>query len=278
MIGSGGRSIGVVVAVGLLSAACAHEPPPTPPPVPRAPDDPCLVIPWSMAPPAPRAERDFSAAQDAFREGLETRDAGGDSTPAFRRAVELDPTFGLAHLELAEAELRAVNPNLDDVGRHLARAVVLLPDNPRAHELFARHAEIRGEREVAVRHYRCALDRRAGLDDARYRLAVQLFELGRFGEAGAELRRVLARDPGTVSARVLLAQVLEAEGRLREAAQTLETAARHSRDNPVLLRRAADLFAKAGRPGDAERLDEEADARDPPREERDLRPLRPSRR
>jgi tetratricopeptide (TPR) repeat protein len=268
-------------ALAALSAtACAHEaevearPTTASPP----PDDRCLVVPWSIAPPDPSSPRDFAAAREAFETGLAQRDDGADPTDAFAQATARDPTFGLAHLELAEALLRGVNPDLDRVGHHLARAVVLLPDNPRAHELFARHAEIEGERELAVRHYRCALDRREGLTDARYRLAVQLFELGRYGEAGAELRRLLASDPTMVSARVLFSRVLESEGRHREAAQHLETAARYSRDNPVLLRRAADLYAKAGEPAEASRLDDEADARDPPEEGRDLRPLRPSRR
>lgn len=231
-----------------------------------------------MAPPDPTAARDFDAAKAAFQRGLEARDAGRDPTPELSRATALDPTFGLAHLELADALLRGMDPDADRIGQHLARAVVLLPHNPRAHELFARHAEISGDAELAVRHYRCALERRAGLDDARYRLAVQLFELGRYGEAGAQLQELLRRDRSLVSARVLYAQVLTSEDRLEEAGRQLEVAARLSRGNPVLLRRAADLYAQAGAQDRADALDAEADARDPPKEGRDLRPLRPSRR
>jgi len=268
----------LAAASGVL-AACAHEEVvETAPAPPSRPRDPCLRAPWDRAPPEQPSDRDFAAAQTAFRNGLEARDRGGDPTAAFARAVELDPTFGLAHLELATEYLRSLNPSAEPIGRHVARAVLLLPDNPRGHELFARWAEMKGNRELAARHYRCALDRKASLDDARYRLAVQLFELGRYGEAGAELRNVVSRDPSAVSPRVLLAQVLEAEDRLREAAQQLETAARHAGSNPVLLRRAAALYARAGEDDDADRLNAEADARDPPESERTLRPLLPSRR
>lgn len=277
------RRLSALLLGGLT--ACSHEAPSVDAgaadrerPRSAEPDPRCLAAPRSRAPEPSTGARDFAAARRAFEGGVEQRNRGDDPTEAFRRAVARDPTFGLARLELAEALLRGVNPDYERVGAHVARAVLLLPDNPRAHELFARVAEVRGDREVAVLHYRCALERREGLADARYRLAVQLFELGRFGEAGAELRTLLSADPTQVSARVLHARVLASEDRHRSAAQQLELAARHSGDNPVLLRRAADHYRRAGDRDDAARLDAEADARDPPAEDRELRPLRPSRR
>ncbi len=139
-------------------------------------------------------------------------------------------------------------------------------------------AEASGNVELAIVHYRCALQRRSTLDEARYRLAATLYDAGLYAEAREHLRTVLHRDPRHLQARVLLAQVLTAESEDVEAGRMLESAARLTDDNPVLLRRAARAYERGGDEAAALRLQREADRGDPPRDRRDLRPLRPSRR
>lgn len=282
----------------LVSAACACRtespaPRPTapapPPPAEAAPDSPeepkdneepiCLVYPHRHAVLKTNGRRDTAAAQAAYEEGLALA-AKGDhagALAAYRRALAADPVHGLTHLEKAQSHLLS-DYDVEKMRRHLATAVVLLPKNPRAHLRLANFAADVGETSVAVTHWRCALELKPSYAEARFFLARYLVASGRAAEAETELRRVLADGKRTVATLVLLAEAMEAQGKLLEAAQLIEEAAREAKTSAVLYRRAGALYESASSPMSARRVRAKADRLDPPPKSRRMRPLRKRRR
>lgn len=196
---------------------------------------------------------------------------------AYRRALAADPVHGLTHLAKAESHL-VTDYDVEQMRHHLATAVVLLPTNPRAHLRLANFAADVGEKEVAVTHWRCALELKPSYAEARFFLARHLVATGSVAEAEVELRRVLAEGKRTVTTLVLLAEALEAQGKLLEAAQRVEEAAQEAKTSAVLYRRAGTLYESASSPLSARRVRAKADRLDPPPKTRRMRPLRKRRR
>jgi tetratricopeptide (TPR) repeat protein len=270
-----------IAELGLVwAASCASGPPPVEaaPAAPRTTE--CTEYPARQAQrPSPAGPRDFRAAQAAFTSGLALLEAErfDEATEVLARAVEADPTHALAHLAKAEAHLYG-DGETDRMLVHLSQAVLLRPDNPRAHAQLGSVLSSAGESRLARVHLRCALDLRPDLHEARYRLAVIQLEAGAWTQAESTLSELARYQGPDVRNQTLLGRVYERQGRYEEAAAAVERAARLARSNPVLLRRAATLYAQAGLTEQAYRARARADAIDPPPDRRDLRPLRPSRR
>ncbi|MGF1508789.1 MAG: tetratricopeptide repeat protein [Myxococcota bacterium] len=215
-----------------------------------------------------RAETLFERGQRLLR--------GADYAAArevFEAALEIDPSLALAHLGKAEAHLHT-DADADAMLFHLASAITIRPDNPRAHSLLGSVLADIGERRLAEIHLECALNLRSELHETRYRLAVVQLAAGRLERAEYTLRDLLAREGPESRTHVLLGRVYEAMGRFEEAASAVERAANGAGQNPALLRRAATLYRRAGLWDRAEQLKAQADAIDPPPAQRDLRPLR----
>lgn len=229
--------------------------------------------------PDPNAARKFLVAHEAFSTGETAAEAGDYATARshFEAAVGADPQFGLGHLALAEAML-FTDHTPDQRQRHLAAAVVLLPDNPRAHLLFAgASAEIEAH-EVAERHWRCALKLKPSLVEAHAELARHYLAHGQAPKAEKEARAALALEGDKYGHFVLLGRALEAQGRSKAAGAALEQAAEKVGRSAALYRQAARLYENGNAEDDAARMRAVADRLDPPSRPRDLRPLRKARR
>lgn len=238
----------------------------------------CLLAPQGYARLDLRAPRSYERADAKFHLG-QAFAAEGDhaaALEAYDAALEADPTHGFAHLGKADS-LWATEDDYKRVREHLANAISLLPESPRAHLRFAEVSAGMGDMETAVRHWRCALERRPDLVEARAALGHHLFEEGQLEEAERELRTVVEAEPDQIRYRALLAEALEARGNPLEAARELERAARQTERSAVLWRRAAALYEAGGDTRAAARLRSRADALDPPAEQRHLRPLPPAR-
>lgn len=275
-----GATAGLGLALALALAGCASSPEPRARVADR-PDVPerCLAEPRAHADLAPGRPRSFLAAHEAFSEG-QSAQAAGDmeaARAAFERAVTADPTHGLARIALAEAHWRTDN-DAEAIRAHLAAAVLLLPENPRAHLRFADASAELGDLDAAVTHWRCALTLKPGLPAAHVALARHLLGAENPEEAEAHVRAALAEEPSDYRHHVLLAQALEGQARLDAAAAATARAAELVGRSAPLYRRAASLFDRAGAPERADRMRALADEIDPPRERRDLRPLRKARR
>jgi len=238
----------------------------------------CLKAPQQYAQLDPTGPRSFVKAHEAYSRGQTLMDAGqtGPAQDAFTQAVQADPSHGLARIALAEAHWLTDN-NAPLIREHLAAATLLLPNNPRAHLRFADiNAEL-DEGKVAARHYRCALALSPDLTAAHVRLARHALGAGQAAEAEAHIRAAIAAEPKQYLHLILLSQALKAQARTRDAAKAAEDAAVLKGTSAPLYRRAARLYEDASAPKDALRLRRIADELDPPKEARDLRPLRKAR-
>lgn len=244
-------------------------------PLLRPSGDPCLALPEHLAPASGTPVTDAAGARAALvRAG---RLAQADDWPAAERAysaaLSLDPELGLAHLGLAES-LEHTGGSAERRRDHLARALVDLPKNPRAHVRFADALVGSGDRVGGLVHFRCALALKEGLRDARRRAARLALELDGPSAAKPIAAPLLSGSPEPPDW-VLAAEIHAADGQPEEAARSMEKAAEQS-GSAVLWRRAATLWDRALRPDAAANARTQADAIDPP-SRRAMRALPPSR-
>jgi adenylate cyclase len=178
-----------------------------------------------------------AAAYDAYLRGRfhanrQTRDNIDRAIEAFRRAIALDPEFGQAHAELAQAyvwkfflfspeeriweelafmaveKARALDPDLGTA--YLARGRLLwTPANRFPHEL-------------AIREFRQALALNPELDEARNLLALVYSHIGLFEQALHESREALDVNPGNHLARYRIAQTHAWRGQHEAALDVLK--------------------------------------------------------
>lgn len=155
----------------------------------------------------------------------------------------------------------------------LATAVTLLPKNPRVHLRYADVVSQLGDPKRAEAHWRCALELRPDLLDARRHLAAHLFATGRLDDAKLELSDASAAFPDDIQVHVMLGDVLEAKKDFLGAARAIEAAAKLAKKSAALHRRAASLYELGGNVVAAKKANAEADRLDPPAKDRNLRPL-----
>ena len=78
-----------------------------------------------------------------------------DATARFRKAIEIDPDFTLAHFDLARA--LGEQGKLDDAITHYREALRVRPEFAEAHHHVGRALEENGRLEEALEHYRQAV-------------------------------------------------------------------------------------------------------------------------
>ncbi len=155
----------------------------------------------------------------AFQDGAEAFRATRyeEATGALRRAVELDPTYALAHYRLSAAAQWAFDFQLARVAiRSAQRHAARLPDRERA-LVGAWAAFLEGEPERAERAYEALVAQLPGDAEAWAGLGEVLVHYnpirGRSSEeALAPLRRAVALDPGVGEARFHLLEFAAAGG------------------------------------------------------------------
>lgn len=197
----------------------------------------------------------------------------GDDAAALgvlQRAVDADPKWALGRVELGRLQLK------QGVGEaalhHLDVARSLMPENPRAHYLFALAADEAGQRNQSRHALEVALALREGYADAQARLASVLFADGDFRGAASALRPYVAAHPEANGARLQLADALDRSGDRAGAEKELRALMQHPSIKPLAARRLIDLLEVEGRSAEAGKVRAQVD---PPK--RQLRELQPSR-
>lgn len=164
---------------------------------------------------------------------------------SFERALELDPSYGEAWSNLAEALLGQLEmsgtPNEPQLRALRERAVFaadkavqIAPDLPDA--LSTRGyvlAFIAHDWTAAMADFGRALDIEPDNTDTLRRYGMLLEVLGRFDEAVAAARKALAHDPLNASSWALLAQVYADAGNLDEAERAARRIAAVSPETPI---------------------------------------------
>lgn len=137
-----------------------------------------------------------------------------DAIPAYRRAIELDPTMVAAHLNLGLALLGS-DPAAALVS--FRRAADLTPTDGRPHYLEGRALELTGKLPEAVEEYRSAAAMTPKDEPIRIALASALMKTGKFSEAEKQFRDALATNPDSAPAKLGIAESLLREQKLAEA-------------------------------------------------------------
>ncbi len=170
------------------------------------------------------------------------------------RAVELDPRNDLA-LYFDAGALTAAGRTGEARTRY-EEVLALVPDYAPAKTdlalLDAREADAlaaKGNLAGAVPLYRKALEGDPTRGDARERLGMSLFQLGRYPEALPELEAACRQAPSAPDVCSACAFVLTASGRNEEAASVLTEAMKRFPDDVTLTHNLARLLATGGVPG-----------------------------
>lgn len=242
----------------LLLGACASKPPPAPP---------------APKPPVVEQRSDVLARLDQV---AQLREAGDDAQARTTLDELLAQTsVPLAHLERAQLLLdegSELTLALADA-RHAAQALF---DNPRALRVLGQALEESGDLAGAVDAYAQSLERK---DDPvlRRRQASLLARAGRTAAAVLAWERLRDEAPDDVGARLSLAELYEQVDRPASAEDEWTRVAALSSTNVHLLRRFAEFMKRQGKVEEAQAIEAQADELDPP-EDRQLRPLLPSKR
>lgn len=159
----------------------------------------------------------------------------GEARAACREALRIKPDYEIGWASLARIEQEA--GLLEEAGRTLRDGLSRFPLSP---ALLQRHASLlgaTGRPEDARRAFARTLEVPGGATvAARLGLARTLSDLGRDPEAISEARRALASSPGSVEARLFLAERYEAAEKPLAAAAELGRAARTAPRDPMPAR------------------------------------------
>lgn len=138
-----------------------------------------------------------------------------DAKACFRKAIELQPDFAEAYVNLGIASERT--GDFAEAERCYGRALVIEPLNPAGHLNLGIVFEKQGKMNDAIRRYRLLLDLRPELAEGHFRLGRLLAGLNVWPEAEAALREAARLEPTHAKAHFHWVICLQKLGRLCEA-------------------------------------------------------------
>ena len=178
-----------------------------------------------------RASTRSTPAYDMYLRGRQFLMSHGDSgyrhaRQMFRGAIELDPTFALAHAGLADTLHFTVAWHLDDARADALRqegiaasaeALRLAPELAEPHVSRANWLSYEGRAEEAEAAFRRAVELNPALPHAHYFYARHLFSAGRLDEAAREFEETVRLDPEDYASAGLLVSIRRGRGDLAGA-------------------------------------------------------------
>jgi tetratricopeptide (TPR) repeat protein len=127
-------------------------------------------------------------------------DTMAEAEAAYRRAIEVDPTFANAFTNLGNLLYR--RGEIDNAERMYARALQIDNDQPEAFYNLGCLMYDRGELEAAVLNFRRALRADPSFADAHFNMAMALCDAGRHPEAREHWNSYLDLDPTSTWAEI----------------------------------------------------------------------------
>lgn len=199
---------------------------------------------------------------------LEQQGRDQDALVALDAIVKQSPGEMMPRLEDARLRLK-LGKGLDLAEAHLEAVRSRVPENPRAHYLWALLCDEKGRHQEARRALEVALALRPDYADARYRLAGLLFADSDFPGAAAAYTAYVTAHPEATGARLQLASALERAGKPHDAESELRRLSKAG--NPLAAQRLAELLEREGKKTEAASVRRTVD---PPRKV--MRELKPS--
>jgi len=225
-----------------------------------------------------KPRRNPAVAYDLFKKARKLSVEGNheEAIKIFDQARQVDPKLTIAALEQA-ISLYHIGQDFLRMDPLLASAVQAFPNNPRARLYYGRVLSKLKRFNQAKIHWRKAIDLRPDFVEPRKELADLLEAEGTFPAAQEQLEAVLTKHPLDLQARIRLAELYARQKKFESAAIEIERAAVQAGRSAALFRKAAKWYSSAGEPQKASEMGRWADKIDPPRKQRDLRPLRKAR-
>ncbi|HKP92578.1 MAG TPA: tetratricopeptide repeat protein, partial [Chthoniobacterales bacterium] len=168
----------------------------------------------------------------------------------YRKALELDPTYGEAHYDLANALVRL--GRTEEAITHYEKAIDLSPLNARAHFNLGSILVQNNRLEEGIAHFRKAMVLNPGDAGIHNNLGIALLRSDKTDEAAAEFRVALGLNPENAEANYNLANVLVQKGRLEEAVTYYGRAAQSNPNNAAVHERLSEVLRRLNRLDEAE--------------------------
>jgi tetratricopeptide (TPR) repeat protein len=144
----------------------------------------------------------------------------GEAAGEFRKALEIDPAFNLARINLGIALY--YDADFDAARQALEEALARDPANPYANFSLGLVLKHKGLTDEAAVRFRRVVDADPKCASAFYNLGVISARQGKPEEAEAELNRALELDPSNAAALYSLGSFLLKQGRAQEGREVLE--------------------------------------------------------
>ena len=161
-----------------------------------------------------------------------------------RKAIELDPDFGVAHYNLGN--LYASIGRLDQAQDHFEKALKIYPNYAEARNNLGQLLVRRRDLDGGILQFRKAIDLKPSLIGAYLNLGTALATEGSLEESARWLERGVRMVPTSPEARYVLGSVYAAQGRYREAAESFNEVLRLQPDFVPAQKRLADVLALQG--------------------------------
>jgi tetratricopeptide (TPR) repeat protein len=180
---------------------------------------------------------------------LMTKNQFGEAITVWRKALEVDPGDGKAHLNLGYSLGQTGHPR--EALAEYRKACDLNPDDPLAFADFALALAQDGKPDEAVSNYRRSLALDAANAGVQADLGAMLSEKGETAEGLEHLEKAVALKPESAAVRSKLASALLKIGKTGEATAHLEKAVSLAPDSIEFRVSLANALAQAGRFPDA---------------------------
>jgi tetratricopeptide (TPR) repeat protein len=152
---------------------------------------------------------------------------------------------------VALSELQSARGRLSDARATLDAAAAKLPRSSELERAFGEVAELQGDFDGAIDHYRAAVTAEPKDLAARFHLAVAQRRIHRYDAAVAELDRVAAVDPDYPGMMLERGLLFEETGDVERAIEQFKGALARAPDDPDLQLRVGAAYVTIGRPDDA---------------------------
>ena len=180
----------------------------------------------------------------------------GEATQTALKAIEVDPSYGVAHYNLGN--LFAQQGKLDLAQRHFEEAIRLYPNYADAYSNYGQLIAERGDLETGIRYFARAIQLNPTLSRAHLNLGVALAKQGKFDQAIQSLQRAARLTPASPEATYYLGSVYAAQNRYDEAANAFKQALVSNPDFVPAHQSLAQLLAMQGKTAEAAAHDREA--------------------
>jgi Flp pilus assembly protein TadD len=180
---------------------------------------------------------------------LMTRNQFGEAITVWRKALEMDPDDGKAHLNLGYS-LGQTGRSREALAEY-RKACELSPDDPIAFADLALALRLDGKLDEAISNYRKSLALDAANAGVQADFGAMLSEKGETAEGLQHLEKAVALKPESAAVQNMLASALLKIGRTAEATAHLEKAVELAPDSTDFRLSLAHALAQAGRFADA---------------------------